>query len=74
MGPRAPGLHCGRTNRSWRGSERVLRNAVIDHYRRSDATRRAVEAFARDPDEMVPPEDVQDAICASVTVLALEAE
>ena len=74
MGPRAPGLQCGRTNRSWRGSERVLRNAVIDHYRRSDATRRAVEAFARDPDEMVPPEDVQDAICASVTVLALEAE
>ena len=51
-----------------------MRNAVIDHYRRSDATRRAVEAFARDLDEMVPPEDVQDAICASVTVLALEAE
>ena len=37
---------------------------MIDHYRRSDATRRAVEAFARDLDEMVPPEDVQDAICA----------
>ena len=50
--------------------ERVLRNAVIDHYRRSDATRRAVEAFARDLDEMVPPEDVHDAICECVTALA----
>ena len=49
---------------------RVLRNAVIDHYRRSDAARRAVEAFARDLDETVPPHDVRDAICECVTTLA----
>ena len=49
---------------------RVLRNAVIDHYRRSDAAHRAADAFARDFDEAVPPHEVQDAICACVTALA----
>ena len=49
---------------------RVLRNAVIDHYRRSDAAHRAVEAFARDFEEAVPPHDVHDAICACVSDLA----
>src|SRR5436190_3559545 len=42
---------------------RVLRNAVIDYYRRMGAAARAAEAFARDLDESVPPEDVKDEIC-----------
>ena len=49
---------------------RVLRNAVIDHYRRSDAAHRAAEAFARDFEEAVPPHEVHDAICACISDLA----
>jgi len=49
---------------------RVLRNAVIDHYRRTGAAERAVEAFARDLDEAVPPKDVKDEICGCITRLA----
>jgi RNA polymerase sigma-70 factor (ECF subfamily) len=49
---------------------RTLRNAVIDHYRRSAASQRALEAFARDLDEAVPPDDVREAICGCVTTLA----
>jgi RNA polymerase sigma factor (sigma-70 family) len=49
---------------------RTLRNAAIDHYRRHDASRRALEAFARELDEAVPPEDVKDAICGCVGTLA----
>jgi RNA polymerase sigma factor (sigma-70 family) len=49
---------------------RVLRNAVIDHYRRSDAAHRAAAAFARDFEEAVPPHDVHDAICACISDLA----
>jgi RNA polymerase sigma-70 factor (ECF subfamily) len=49
---------------------RTLRNAVIDHYRRNDASRRAVEAFARELDEAVPPEDVKDALCECIVTLA----
>ena len=49
---------------------RVLRNAVIDHYRRSDAAHRATEAFARDFEEAVPPHEVHDAICACISDLA----
>ena len=46
---------------------RVLRNAVIDHYRRSDAAHRAADAFARDFDEAVPPHEVQTRVCRSIT-------
>jgi RNA polymerase sigma-70 factor (ECF subfamily) len=49
---------------------RVLRNAVIDHYRRSDAAHRAAEAFARGFEEAVPPHEVHDAICACISDLA----
>jgi RNA polymerase sigma factor (sigma-70 family) len=49
---------------------RVLRNAVIDHYRRSDAAHRAAEAFARDFEEAVPPHELHDAICACISDLA----
>jgi RNA polymerase sigma-70 factor (ECF subfamily) len=49
---------------------RVLRTAVIDHYRRSDAAHRAAEAFARDFEEVVPPHEIHDAICACISDLA----
>lgn len=49
---------------------RVLRNAVTDHYRRDAAARRALETFARDLEEAVPPEELRDAICACVSSLA----
>ncbi|MCL4847735.1 MAG: sigma-70 family RNA polymerase sigma factor [Acidobacteria bacterium] len=49
---------------------RVLRNAIVDHYRRHDASRRAIDAFARELDEVVPPADVQNAICECVSTLA----
>jgi RNA polymerase sigma factor (sigma-70 family) len=49
---------------------RVLRNAVIDHYRRTDAAHRAAAAFARDFEEAVPPQEVHDAICACISDLA----
>lgn len=49
---------------------RMLRNAVIDHYRRNDAARRALEHVTRDFDETVAPPEVHSAICACVTTLA----
>lgn len=49
---------------------RVLRNAVIDHYRRNAASARALEALAHELDEAVPPDDVQAEICACVATLA----
>lgn len=50
---------------------RVLRNAVADHFRRADAARRGVEAFAREIAPASPPADeVRDAICGCVRRLA----
>ena len=49
---------------------RVLRNAVTDHYRRQAAASRALEAFAGELDESVPPEDVHETICGCVRTLA----
>jgi RNA polymerase sigma-70 factor (ECF subfamily) len=49
---------------------RVLRNAVIDHYRRKAAANRALEAFAAELDEVVPPPEVQHEICGCVRTLA----
>lgn len=49
---------------------RVLRNAVIDHYRRHAAAARALESFATELDEAVAPPDVAEAICQCVTTLA----
>jgi RNA polymerase sigma factor (sigma-70 family) len=49
---------------------RVLRNAVIDHYRRKAAASRALEAFANEVDEVVPPHAVERAICGCVRTLA----
>jgi RNA polymerase sigma-70 factor (ECF subfamily) len=49
---------------------RLLRNAVIDHYRRSAAAGSALERFASELDEAVPPAEVEDEICACVSRLA----
>lgn len=50
---------------------RVLRNAVVDHYRRSGTRNRALEGLAREMDGAVePPPEIHGAICACVTRLA----
>lgn len=49
---------------------RLLRNAVVDHYRRSAAAGSALERFASELHEAVPPPDVADEVCACVARLA----
>ena len=50
---------------------RLLRNAIIDRYRRSDTRNRALEALAMEmKDAVEPPPDVAEALCACVDRLA----
>lgn len=50
---------------------RMLRNAVIDHYRRSSVRDRALESFAREMEGAVEaPPDIEEAICGCVKQLA----
>ena len=50
---------------------RVLRNAVIDHYRRGGAGQRALAALARELEAQVEPDlDTRNAVCRCVTSLA----
>ena len=50
---------------------RVLRNAVVDHYRRSGATERALAALARELDEKGEPDlDERNAVCRCVARLS----
>jgi len=49
---------------------RVLGNAVIDHYRRKAAANRALEAFAGELSDTVPPPEVEREICGCVKALA----
>ena len=50
---------------------RVLRNAVIDHYRRSGASERALAGLARQLDEEVAPDlDERNAVCRCVARLS----
>jgi len=50
---------------------RVLRNAVIDHYRRAGTSGRALDRLARELDEpMEPALDERDAVCRCVTRLS----
>ena len=49
---------------------RLLRNAVIDHYRRRATAGSALERFAAELDEAVPPPEVADQVCGCVSRLA----
>ncbi|MGE5047495.1 MAG: RNA polymerase sigma factor [Deltaproteobacteria bacterium] len=50
---------------------RVLRNAVIDHYRRSGSSERALAALSQKLDREAPPAlDERDAVCRCVTRLS----
>src|SRR5438105_10654775 len=49
---------------------RVLRNAVVDHYRRGGASDRALSVLARQLDEQAEPDlDERNAVCRCVTRL-----
>ncbi len=48
---------------------RLLRNAVIDHYRRAASSSGALERFAAELDEAVPAPEVRGEICGCVTRL-----
>ena len=45
---------------------RVLRNAVIDHHRRQQTRRQALDSFARELDASTPPPDLHNEICRCV--------
>lgn len=50
---------------------RMLRNAVIDQYRRAGTRSRALEALARElADAVEPPPELRDEICGCITRLA----
>ncbi|HEY2031837.1 MAG TPA: sigma-70 family RNA polymerase sigma factor [Myxococcales bacterium] len=50
---------------------RVLRNAVVDHYRRGGASERALAAFTQELDQQSEPSlDDRDAVCRCVSRLA----
>jgi RNA polymerase sigma factor (sigma-70 family) len=49
---------------------RILRNAVTDHYRRKDSSRRALEALARELDHVDEGSELHGAVCACVARLA----
>jgi RNA polymerase sigma factor (sigma-70 family) len=50
---------------------RLLRNAIVDHYRRTGTRTKALEALGRELEgASEPPPELHDAICACVTRLA----
>lgn len=49
---------------------RMLRNAIIDRFRKRGATDRAYEAFARELEEETPAPDTRDQVCSCVRALA----
>ena len=50
---------------------RMLRNAVIDHHRRTGVRAKALESLAREMDGAVePPPEIREEICACVTRLS----
>jgi RNA polymerase sigma-70 factor (ECF subfamily) len=50
---------------------RMLRNAVVDHYRRRGSSERAMSALAAELDEATPPDvEVRGAVCQCVRALA----
>ncbi|MHC4516356.1 MAG: RNA polymerase sigma factor [Planctomycetota bacterium] len=62
---KADSLRAGETVVAW--FYRLLRNAVIDHYRHQDAERRALERFdAMSEDSEAPEADLERAVCQCV--------
>lgn len=49
---------------------RMLRNAVIDHYRRNDTRRRSLDRFKAEVEPTTPPPEVAEVICQCVLALA----
>ena len=64
----ANGLRDGDASSAW--FYRMLRNAIVDRFRRRGAADRAYEAFARELDGETPTADARDAVCACVRTLA----
>jgi RNA polymerase sigma-70 factor (ECF subfamily) len=49
---------------------RLLRNAIVDHYRRGDAERRALEGVARESESSVAPDaELMNTVCGCVGAL-----
>ena len=66
---KVPALKDGESAVAW--FYRVLRNAVIDHHRRSGASERALSALAREMEERVDPDlDTRNAVCRCVARLS----
>jgi RNA polymerase sigma-70 factor (ECF subfamily) len=66
---RLPALKSGESAVAW--FYRVLRNAVIDHYRRRGSGERALASLAREMEEHVDPElDTRNAVCRCVARLS----
>jgi RNA polymerase sigma factor (sigma-70 family) len=64
----ARALRDGESTTAW--FYRVLRNAIVDHFRRRAATARAHEGASRELDESTPPLETREAVCACVSGLA----
>lgn len=61
-------LRAGDSSSAW--FYRMLRNAVVDRFRRRGAESRAYEAFADELEETTPPLEARDVVCACVRTLA----
>ena len=66
---RAPELTTTESALAW--FYRVLRNAIVDHYRRTGAEARAMERYAAETDDIVLPADAEllDVVCGCVRSL-----
>lgn len=65
---RADTLRDGESAVAW--FYRMLRNAVIDHYRRNDARSRNLDRFRAEVEPSTPPPEVAEVICQCVLALA----
>jgi RNA polymerase sigma factor (sigma-70 family) len=66
---RAPELATTESVMAW--FYRVLRNAIVDHYRRAGSEARALERYAAETDDIAPPLDTElhDVLCGCVRSL-----
>jgi RNA polymerase sigma factor (sigma-70 family) len=65
----APALRSEESGVAW--FYRILRNAVIDHYRRRSAEDRALERWAHDLAETTPDPETQEIVCECVDEVLL---